>query len=190
MHSQQPPGVVQNWSTLQCSKQNTEQCGYDHAPVTRGHMRAQLPLPHGHSHLSLHLVAEGQHRCCEKPLWPQAKRLHMGGPRTRLISKITGALGSLRTVIQWQRKEAGVQGNRLTASARRKAQRAVRLGALPQQVQRAWQAACRRMRKIGAAVRDDLLLQDFIALAPDLNLPPSVRCQPSRPCLSMTSSVH
>ena len=35
MHSQKPPGVVQNWSTLQCSKQNTQQCGYDHAPVTR-----------------------------------------------------------------------------------------------------------------------------------------------------------
>ena len=47
MHSQQPPGVIQNWSTLQCSKQNTEQCGYDHAPVTRGRMRAQFPLPHG-----------------------------------------------------------------------------------------------------------------------------------------------
>ena len=47
MHSHQPPGVVQNWSTLQCSKQNTEQCGYDHAPVTRGRMRAQFPLPHG-----------------------------------------------------------------------------------------------------------------------------------------------
>ena len=47
MHSQQPPGVVQNWSTLQCSKQNTEQCGYDHAPVTRGRMRARFPLPHG-----------------------------------------------------------------------------------------------------------------------------------------------
>ena len=47
MHSQQSPGVVQNWSTLQCSKQNTEQCGYDHAPVTRGRMRAQFPLPHG-----------------------------------------------------------------------------------------------------------------------------------------------
>ena len=47
MHSQQPPGVVQNWSTLQCSKQNTEQCGYDHAPVTRGRMRAQFPLSHG-----------------------------------------------------------------------------------------------------------------------------------------------
>ena len=56
MHSQQPPGVVQNWSTLQCSKQNTEQCGYDHAPVTRGRMRAQFPLPHG---LSL---------CCVPPL--------------------------------------------------------------------------------------------------------------------------
>ena len=47
MHSQQPSGVVQNWCTLQCSKQNTEQCGYDHAPVTRGRMRAQFPLPHG-----------------------------------------------------------------------------------------------------------------------------------------------
>ena len=47
MHSQQPPGVVQNWSTLQCSKKNTEQCGYDHAPVTQGRMRAQFPLPHG-----------------------------------------------------------------------------------------------------------------------------------------------
>ena len=47
MHSQQPPGVVQNWSALQCSKQNTEQCGDDHAPVTRGRMRAQYLLPHG-----------------------------------------------------------------------------------------------------------------------------------------------
>ena len=47
MHSQQPHGVVQNWSTLQCNKQNTEQCGYDHAHVTRGRMRAQFPLPHG-----------------------------------------------------------------------------------------------------------------------------------------------
>ena len=47
MHSQQPSGVVQNWFALQCSKQNTEQCGDDHAPVTRGRMRAQYPLPHG-----------------------------------------------------------------------------------------------------------------------------------------------
>ena len=46
-HSQQPPGVVQNWSTLQCSKHDIEQCGYDHAPVTRGRMRTQFPLPHG-----------------------------------------------------------------------------------------------------------------------------------------------
>ena len=47
MHSQQPPGVVQNWSTLQCSKHDIEQCGYDHAPVTRGRIRTQFPLPHG-----------------------------------------------------------------------------------------------------------------------------------------------
>ena len=50
MHSQQPPGVVQNWSTLQCSKHDIEQCGYDHAPVTRGRMRTQFPLPHGPPH--------------------------------------------------------------------------------------------------------------------------------------------
>ena len=47
MHSQKPPGVVQNWTTLQCSKHDIEQCGYDHAPVTRGRMRTQFPLPHG-----------------------------------------------------------------------------------------------------------------------------------------------
>ena len=45
-YSQQPPGVVPNWSAPQCSKKHTEQCGYDHAPVTRGRMRAQFPLPH------------------------------------------------------------------------------------------------------------------------------------------------
>ena len=49
-HSQQPPAVVQNWSALQCSKKNTELCGDDHAPVTRGRMRAQYPLPHGQKH--------------------------------------------------------------------------------------------------------------------------------------------
>ena len=53
MHSQQPPGVVQNWSTLQCSKHDIEQCGYDHAPVTRGCMRTQFPLPHGPGQFSL-----------------------------------------------------------------------------------------------------------------------------------------
>ena len=47
MHSQKPPGVVQNWTTLQCSKHDIEQCGCDHAPVTRGRMRTQFPLPHG-----------------------------------------------------------------------------------------------------------------------------------------------
>ena len=50
MHSQKRPGVVQNWTTLQCSKHDIEQCGYDHAPVTRGRMRTQFLLPHGPRH--------------------------------------------------------------------------------------------------------------------------------------------
>ena len=58
MHSQQPPGVVQNWSSLQCSKHNTEQCGYDHAPVTRGRMRTQFPLPHGRDHVLAYRIWE------------------------------------------------------------------------------------------------------------------------------------
>ena len=42
-----PPPPPRNWSALHCSEKYTEQCGYDHAPVTRGRMRAQYPLPHG-----------------------------------------------------------------------------------------------------------------------------------------------
>ena len=57
MHSQQPPGVVENWSTLQCSKHDIERCGYDHAPVTRGHMRTQFLLPHGPQHTILAFVS-------------------------------------------------------------------------------------------------------------------------------------
>ena len=72
MHSQQPPGVVQNWSTLQCSKQNTEQCGYDHAPVTRGRMRAQFPLPHGPWEKT-------------KVLCPLCSQWHRGTPHARLV---------------------------------------------------------------------------------------------------------
>ena len=47
-----PPGA-----TLQCSKHDIEQCGYDHAPVTRGRMRTQFPLPHGPPVLSLNSSA-------------------------------------------------------------------------------------------------------------------------------------
>ena len=36
--------------------QNTELCGDDHAPVTRGRMRAQYPLPHGPLCISYALV--------------------------------------------------------------------------------------------------------------------------------------
>ena len=43
---------VATWSgsepVLRCSaaRKNTELCGDDHVPVTRGRMRAQYPLPH------------------------------------------------------------------------------------------------------------------------------------------------
>ena len=67
MHSQQPPGVVQNWSALQCSKQNTEQCGDDHAPVTRGRMRAQYPLPHGPRHPSSRCTLKIEESVCTTP---------------------------------------------------------------------------------------------------------------------------
>ena len=68
MHSQQPPDVVQNWSTLQCSKQNTEQCGYAHAPVTRGRMRAQFPLPHGRvDHGSMSCLMFGRTKATRPP---------------------------------------------------------------------------------------------------------------------------
>ena len=33
-----------------------------------------------------------------------------GGPRTRILSKITGTLGALRLVIQWQRAQLGIRG--------------------------------------------------------------------------------
>ena len=54
------------------SKQNTEQCGYDHAPVTRGRMRAQFPLPHGP---------------CEKTkvAYELCHDTHRGTPHARLI---------------------------------------------------------------------------------------------------------
>ena len=44
MDSPPPPSF-----NMRCSaaRKNTELCGDDHAPVTRGRMRAQYPLPHG-----------------------------------------------------------------------------------------------------------------------------------------------
>ena len=47
------PQAAATWSgtKLVCTAvqrgKNTELCGYDHAPVTGGRMRAQYPLPHG-----------------------------------------------------------------------------------------------------------------------------------------------
>ena len=53
MHSQQPSGVVQNWSTLQCSKQNTEQCGYDHGGVCEPSFRCLMAPGGWVGHLSV-----------------------------------------------------------------------------------------------------------------------------------------
>ena len=94
-----------------------------------------------------------------------------GGPRTRILSKITGALGALRRVIQWQRAQLGIRGKRVPASAKRKASQVFRPGAVPRQVELSLQAACRRTRKIALAFREDLLPHEFVASAPDPSLP-------------------
>ena len=107
-----------------------------------------------------------------------------GGPRTRLLSKITGTLGALRTVIQWQRSQAGIKGKKVPASARRKARQIFRPGAIPKQVELSWKAACRRMRKVGSAFREDLLLHEFVALAPDPTLPSD------RPLPALVDTMH
>ena len=110
-----------------------------------------------------------------------------GGPRTRLLSKITGALGALRTVIQWQRAQLGIKGKRVPASAKHKAKQVFRPGAMPKQVELSWQAACRRMRKTGLAFREDLLLHEFVAIAPDPPFLWTALCQRwSKRCLHMT----
>ena len=111
-----------------------------------------------------------EHMLKETSLAPQGIA-PTGGPRTRLLSKITGALGALRTVIQWQRAQLGIKGTRVPASAKRKAKQVFRPGAMPKQVELSWQAACRRMRKTGLAFREDLLLHEFVAIAPDPTLP-------------------
>ena len=46
-HIQKPPGVAPNCLRCSAARQNIELSGDDHAPVTRGRMRAQYPLPHG-----------------------------------------------------------------------------------------------------------------------------------------------
>ena len=66
--------------------------------------------------------------------------LGYGGPRIRILSKISGALGALRTVLQWQRKDAGNRGCRALASAQHNAKITVQLGAAPRQVLQVWPA--------------------------------------------------
>ena len=112
-----------------------------------------------------------------------------GGPRTRILSKITGTLGALRSVIQWQRAQLGIRGKRVPASAKRKASQVFRPGVVPRQVELSWQAACRRMRKTALAFREDLLLHEFVASAPDPSLP-LIRPLPTLvDCMSLYDSL-
>ena len=60
---------------------------------------------------------------------------------------------------------------RVPASAKRKASQVFRPGVVPRQVELSWQAACRRTRKTALALREDLLLHEFVASAPDPSLP-------------------
>ena len=82
------------------------------------------------------------------------KTTRSGAPRTKLLSKIQSALGSLRPVIRRAR-------SRLSTGQERK-QHALQcptmLGPMPQQVKHDWDAVCRRMHKIGRLVRSDLSL--------------------------------
>ena len=85
------------------------------------------------------------------------KTTKLGAPRTKLLSKIQSALGSLRPVVRWARSRLGTGRDR-----RQKAlQGPTLLGPMPQQVRYDRDAVCRRMRKIRRPVRNDLSLQEL-----------------------------
>ena len=83
-----PPSPVQlEWyrTGLRCSaaRQNTELCGDDHAPVTRGRMRAQYPLPHGPRATNGKVVVQQSTHWCP------------------IIRGLFAALHSLKSDLQW-----------------------------------------------------------------------------------------
>ena len=88
-----------------------------------------------------------------------------GGPRDKLLSKIQATMGCLRDVIRWGCKVARREGGNCRATAKKPL--STLLCNTPVDVMQAWNAACRRMRKLGQAVRDDLELQDLHHLSPD-----------------------
>ena len=105
-----------------------------------------------------------------------------GGPRTKLLSKIQATMGCLRDVIRWGRKVARREGGNCRARAKKPL--STLLCDTPVDVMQAWNAACRRMRKLGQAVRDDLQLQDLHHLSPD------PLCEVPRPVSSLTDAMR
>ena len=107
------------------------------------------------------------------------KTTKSGAPCTKLLSKIQSALGSLRLVVGWapsRLRHRGIEAYR--HFRRQKAlQSPTLLGPMPQQAICDWDAACRRMRKIGRLVRNDLSLEELQHLAPDPH-PPMPRGPP------------
>ena len=64
------------------ARKNTELCGDDHAPVTRGRMRAQYPLPHGRVQSPIRTcrqIASPNSRRRQAPLCAEVKG-HKVGP--------------------------------------------------------------------------------------------------------------
>ena len=94
-----------------------------------------------------------------------SKATTRGAPRTRLLSKIQSALGTLRPVIRWTRKVIGPSN--LHSATRKATQKLTQLGVIPLQVRQDWDTGCRRMHKIGKLVREDLCLQVLVHLSPD-----------------------
>ena len=90
-------------------------------------------------------------------------------------------MNSLRDVIRRGRKMATREGGNCRAKAMKPL---ITLGNTPVDVVQAWNAACRRMRKLGKAVRVDLELQDLHHLSPD------PLCEVPRPIPSLTDVMR
>ena len=82
-----------------------------------------------------------------------------GAPRTRLLSKVQSALGSLRAVIRWARASIAQCYHLSRKSAAKMS--VSRLGAIPKSVLYALDSSSSCMRKIGRMVREHQDLQDL-----------------------------
>ena len=119
------------------------------------------PLPYAPSTLDR---GRGTHEMLIETGLGPSKTTARGAPRTRLLSKLQSALGTLRPVIRWARKAIG-PGN-LHSTTRKAKQKLTQLGVIPLHVRQDWDAGCRRLRKIGRLVCKDLCLQDVGPFGP------------------------